>query len=66
MDGLKTYLIQSRRSGVAGPDTRYYRSVVVAPDETTAVTMWTNLGFAGVVSNVTEINIPKVVMYESE
>lgn len=65
MDGLKTYLIESRRLGVAGPDTRYYRSVVVAPDQMTAVMMWTNLGFAGVVSNVTEINTPQVVLYES-
>lgn len=66
MDGLKTYLIESRRLGVAGPDIRYYRAVVVAPDEMTAVMMWTNLRFGGVVSSVTEINVPKVVMYESE
>lgn len=65
MDGLKTYLINSCRLGVAGPDVRYYRAVVVAPDEMTAAKMWANLGFAGVMSSVTEISIPQVVMYES-
>ena len=65
MDGLKTYLIKSRRLGIAGSDTRYYRAVVVASDEMTAAKMWANLGFAGVMSSVTEINIPQVVMYES-
>lgn len=65
MDGLKTYLIESSRLGVAGPNTRHYRSVVVAPDETTAVMIWANLGFAGAVSNVTEISTPQVVLYES-